>query len=317
MRHYYDYVQGLEPLKESDPLRRGTFLHKLLEHHYNPKLKVRATREAVEDAFDEHWRLLVERADEDPERLQDAEDEILMLRRIWIAHERFMAIHDVGWKVLAVEQEFEVPIPGLSETLGGVIDLIIEYKKATWIVEHKTGAQPINPAMLNLDSQFSDYFYAGYKILGKAPAGVIYDYIRTKPPSYPKINQDGTVSKAKCDTDKHTFIQTLKANNLSLDDYQDRINMLPDHLVSLRHPVSRTKAQLTTFLQELIECTSAMQLFTGKYRNDTRDCTWDCAFFDVCTAEYLGGNSDNARKANFRIRQKDEVHHGPRKGQTG
>ena len=107
----------------------------------------------------------------------------------------------------------------------------------------------------------------------------------------------------------------LKANNLSLGDYQDRINLLPDYVVSLRHSVSRTKAQLSSFLQELVHCVKAIQQFSGKYRNDTRDCVWDCAFFDICVAEYLGGDSTNARKAKFRIREKDEVHHGPRKKQ--
>ena len=287
MKHHYSYIEDLSPKQVSIKLSKGSFIHKLLEIWYGKGTK-KAKKASIEKQFKE-WEVHVY-SPEANVPTEEREVEVNSVKQVWASYLLSVKTLDKGFKTKAVEHNFHIPLPGTDLILSGTIDLVLTKSSGgLWVMEHKTGAIDRLSHIMSIDDQLSNYFYATYKEFGVLPRGVILNFIRTKPISRPRILKDGTVSRAKCATDQATYTAVVKEAGEKLKDYAPFISTFPKILIPQRFSTNRTKAQIMSFMGEVARCALACRSQTGKYRNPTWDCTWDCEHMDLCMIDYTGG----------------------------
>lgn len=135
--------------------------------------------------------------------------------------------------------------------LMGYMDMIVEQSGHIWVVENKFLKQ-VSTGHLDLDPQVSTYMLGAFAC-GIQPVGVIYNIIRMS--SGPTAQQDPVVRKL----------------------------------------LYRNKEGLRAKLEEIKMQGRAMATFENEggdiYRNETRDCSWDCPYFQVCLGITDNGSS--------------------------
>lgn len=169
--YHYKYRENLEPRLKSPALKRGAWIHSLLEAYYKGKDWREVHRELV-DQFNE----LLE---EEKEYYGDLPGEC----------EYLMTLYEQTYrddKPVLVEYEFEkFPIsPSSKVLLKGRIDLVIsDPKRGIWLVEHKTASRIPNEDERLVNPQVALYIPVVERLLGGIKVqGVIWNYIRTKIP---------------------------------------------------------------------------------------------------------------------------------------
>ncbi len=89
-----------------------------------------------------------------------------------------------GWSVVAVEQKFELPMPGCDGRYGikGAIDLVVRNRQGQLLlVDHKSSAMPF-PSELDTWTQGPIYGWAWHQLTGEWPQAVCWNGISTKAP---------------------------------------------------------------------------------------------------------------------------------------
>lgn len=167
--YHYKYRENLEPRLKSLALKRGAWMHSLLEAYYKGE-DWRKTHQELVDQFNE----LLE---EEKEYYGDLPGEC----------EYLMNLYEETYndKPILVEHKFEkFPIsPSSKVLLRGRIDLVIEDpQRGIWLVEHKTASRIPNEDERLVNPQVALYIPVVERILGTKVQGVLWNYIRTKIP---------------------------------------------------------------------------------------------------------------------------------------
>jgi hypothetical protein len=191
---------------------------------------------------------------------------------------------DETWHVIAPEQTFQIEIPyrtkaGVLVLYCGTFDLVYRDLRTDeiWLGEHKT-AKAISLGHLPLDDQAGSYWAVASRVLqhegvlgkGDSIAGIMYNFLRKGfPDERPRnaegqyLNKDGSVSKNQAAP------------------------------LFVREPVERTRKERATQLRriqnEAYWMRAAKKAPDQIYKNPTRDCQWDCSFFDMCQLHEKGG----------------------------
>lgn len=313
---FYKYVERLKKriANERDlPLRRGTWMHRLLEVHY-----------AGGDWKKEHALLTAqfsELFDEEKDALGDLPNECKMLMRSYMWHygaDKSDPMH--GWNVLGTEMTLECPWPDGRGMYRGRIDVMVEDEYGLWIVDHKTHKQLPDFTFRLLDWQSALYIWAARE-MGYDVQGFIWNYIRTKAPSWPQLAYAGKanerLSTAALDTDYPTYYLGVKAMN-RLD---DPVAIAKLHQLKTQRWAHGKPQTSPFFRRETLEKDDAMLArvvgaamrkrdqmreydwsdrdTVGRISGD-RACRW-CDYNKLCVTELFGGNARIIRKTEFRI----------------
>jgi len=294
MQHYYAYKLKLEKKVPGLPLTLGSLGHRLLEAKYRDG----DWRPELEKYVEEEWGKMFE---EQQAEYGDLPGEAERLMR---GYDYFWK--NDKWKPLGTEVSFLVR---LTEKIGiaGVIDLIVEDTNGKiWVVDHKFVKSIPEDDYLLMELQTTLYYFATVLKYGKGKvAGVILNYIRTKAPTIPKINKDGTLSKAKVDTDIPTLMQVIKENNLNQDDYKELIERAEvtsrQFYVRKRldRPINLLKIALKEAAATVIDCYSERPLT----RTIIKQCSWDCDYLPICFAELQGHDTKFLIKQQYKIKE--------------
>jgi hypothetical protein len=117
-------------------------------------------------------------------------------------------------KALAIEADFELRMGALL--YGGTIDLVTQSPDGEIIVwDHKTTrfAHEVWDHRLQLDTQFVGYSHATERgvVPGVPPGAVTFRWsvVRSKPPSTPHLNKDGSFSVAAIETTPEIYADAL------------------------------------------------------------------------------------------------------------
>lgn len=134
------------------------------------------------------------------------------------------------WEILVcdgkpmVEFEAQVPIAPIGEydTLECHFDLVARNTKTdlTWIIDFKTRAAFRGDDDQETNLQFIMYQFA-LRRLGVEVAGSMTYQIRNKVPAWPRLNVNGTMSRADIASDWPTYWAALVDAGLDPDDYAD------------------------------------------------------------------------------------------------
>lgn len=304
----YRNVDKLVPKVRDRPMHIGSWLHACLEWHY----RVGDWR-IGHDLFVTDYNKLFE----EERRSLDKTTEPLpaQIERIMAGY-LFRYEHD-GWKVLAVEKDWRSEVHyrvagGKLETilLGGKVDLLIEDEDSLiWVVDTKSTQKiPVPAAFHAMDPQLILYPWGIQRdpewadiLQGRPLAGVIFNYARSKAPTVPKMNKDGSISKQAIVTDYLTARQFLLDNGkdpANYSEYLDELRASNDMLVRYKLPISEVATKRVVY--ETLRTARSILDHSDVVRNVTRDCD-RCAYRTICRMELFGMDSTFTREHDFTI----------------
>lgn len=303
----YKQVQRLKPRILTKPLKRGTWMHYLLEEHHAGRdwQKMHA---ALSAKYNEMF-------DEEKDAYGNLPVECRQLMESYIWHYK-----DDPWKVHETEFTVEAEFPD-GTLYRGKVDALVENQFGLWIVDHKTHSRIPDRSHRILDAQSALYIWAAKK-MGIPVEGFIWNYLKTSAPAVPKLLKDGSrLHKRIGDTDYLTFtreVQRLKreegyrirqedvdfANKLKGHRYRPNEPQLSEFFQ--RHTLEKDDVMLRQVAAEAYHTAKRMasypfhQLSIVERNNDRSNCTFMCSYEDLCTTELMGGNR-NALMKNFTV----------------
>lgn len=302
----YKYDQRLVPKKKVRPLFLGSWIHACLESHYKQgdwKLGHALYLAEWNKLFDEEKLALRTRGKTVGPPLPELVERI-MRSYLWY-------YRGDGWKVYAVEQKFkfEVTVDGLTFIFKGIIDLIIEDEEGhLWIIDHKSASTiPEATAFHAMDPQLMLYPWGAEIEWGLEVTGIIYNYVKSKPPSIPQINKDGSLSRRKILTDFPTAVRFFRENGYDPNDFRDILLPLRKRSPFLRrYRLPREDYVTNQIVADARGTIGAIAAGGHRSRTITRDCARMCPYHDLCRAELNGFDTEHMRKMDFTIKPQDE-----------
>lgn len=312
----YKYLHRLQPKRRGRALHIGNWLHRCLETFY----------------LEDDWRIGHQEYLDEWDKLFDEEKELLSKKttraKSWTPLpeqiERIMKSYiwyykNDGWKVYAVEEEFEIVIGQFMDSQGNIIkvyangriDLIVEDEEGNfWVVDHKsTGNIPEPGAFHAMNPQLILYPVGIKESEGIKAAGIFFNYISSKAPSIPQLTKKtGQISRRKVKTDYPTYRRFLKENGYDPADFQEILRPLRKRSPFLRrYRLPREKKVTATILRDFVA--GAKDIHESKQkkfhqRNITKECASFCEFHDLCRGELNGADMSHMRKTMFTVREK-------------
>lgn len=301
----YKYVHRLKPRLLGQPLKRGTWVHELLEVHTKGG-DWRKHHKKLSAQFDKMF-------DEEKEMYGDMPREIEHLMESYFWHYK-----KDPWIYHESEFELEVELPNGS-IFRGKVDNLIENSSGLWLVDHKTHKTLPNLRYKMLDTQSPLYIWAARKN-GIPVNGFIWNYIRWKEPTYPKLAYAGKanerLSKVNIETDYPTFKRGLKALGQNLEDHKDKLDYLKGQRYEpgqpqtspffLRYVMEKQDDLIERVIKELRRTEKRMRKYDfsdpdAVERTVGRHCEFMCSYTDICGMELFGGNTKPIIKQNFEV----------------
>jgi RecB family exonuclease len=295
-RYRYRYVLQIRPKERKLPLERGTWLHELLMVH-NDGEDWRVRHRQLQKKFESLW-------EEEREGLGDLPGEAA---RIMQAYLRTYKSDEQRYRVVDTELDEVVTLPnGLQ--LRVIVDAVLEdiLDGGLWLRDYKTRDKFARAENMMLDPQMTLYFWAMEHMGYKPIRGAQYDEIRTKAPTKPNLNKDGSLSKAKAiDTDVWTYMREIKRYGLDPEDYSDILRHIATNQKDRffrRTPIPQDAPVVRTVMKEAVQTAQEIQQAESKNRfprTFDSSCTWSCEYLNLCIAELFGGNIDPMIRMNF------------------
>ena len=317
---YYKYALRLQPKQTSLPLKRGTWMHSLLEEKY----KGRDWRKVHKQLTAKFSNLF----DEEKEKLGDLPRECQSLMESYEWFYGDPEYEDYEWNVLEVERKIEANMPN-GHLFRGVVDLIVEDEFGIWLVDHKTHGKLPEWDYRLLDEQSTLYVWAAREA-GIPVQGFIWNYISTSPlPEYNQVLKDESKFYSKsfnADTTYPAFVKGIrKAQALypetflkNADDkvaYRSRLAVLKDQRWKGPHQMSNSSFFRRDVLEksdDLIERVLKSVVRTSdtmhSYDFSDPDCVerdvnmckgFMCNFKDLSMSDLVNGDSSILQKRNY------------------
>lgn len=314
----YKYAERLKPrfvTKRDKPLKRGTWFHALLEDHYAGR-----SWQAMHAKFTDQYNELF---DEEKEALGDLPTELRDMMRSYLWHygaDKDDPYH--GTKTIGTEVTLECPWPDSpngSDIYRCRVDRIYEDEWGMWAEDTKTNKTLPDHTIRLIDAASPLYIWClrenGYPV-----QGFVWNYVRAKTPSKPKLAYEGTkrerLSTAALDTDYPTMVRGLRELGLNPADYKDILRPLYNQRYKYGQVQTSsffrrdTLEKDTGMIQRAIAAAMRTRDHMHGYAWDDpdsieravdRSCTYMCSFTNLCVVEFVGGDSQTLRKRDFRV----------------
>ena len=288
---YYRHVEGLRPKRKSSALYMGSILHDILK--------------VFNTGGD--WKKILEAYAEQFKKLFIAEQEDL--GDIIGNAERIIEGYIEKWgdplPFISVEEKIRDIKFIRGTTLTIKTDGVIE-DNGHWLIEHKS-TKKFRPDQISLFNPQGVLYLWGLRQVGIKVKGILWDYIRTKPPTIPRILKDGTVSrKQSVDTDYDTYLAAIEIAQEDAKDYTDMLDMLKDRgetfyrRTLLVVPEPTIKLIIEDLKQTAIEI-SRLQYFPTRNIN-IMSCR-GCQFRRICEAVLSNLDAEFIKKKDFKTRR--------------
>jgi RecB family exonuclease len=296
-KYFLKYIEKLRPIKKSRNLFVGTWIHSLLEaHDLGEDMKVKMAQ-----LIEENWApLFIEEKQEFGDVPEDT-------RRIIRRYFRKYGENDKRYTPVMVEQDFMIQVPHSPIVLTGKIDKITtDERDRYWIWEHKTAKKiPVDETQRMIESQTGLYSYIveWFMKLGILPrkpiAGVLFDYIRSSPPSPPFELKSGGLSKAKNKTscDYHEYLAKIKELGLNVNDYKSTLSEIKAKDVEFLNRVAITKSDRTVYNTVRNFVYSSQEIWNRMHQENAfypKHVDWTCTggskcdYLDACVLDLQG-----------------------------
>jgi hypothetical protein len=303
----YKYYHRLKPKMMGSPLKRGGWVHELLEVHGQGG-----------DWKKHHKKLCIkfeELFDEEKDFYGDMPTEIETIMKSYFWHYK----RD-PWTYHESELELEAMLPN-GILLRGQVDNLIENEYGLWLVDHKTHKTIPNLRYRMLDTQSPLYIWLAWQ--NNIPVqGFIWNYVRWKAPTVPKLAYAGTarerLSTRAIETDYPTYLRAIKEYgfNPKKKPYSIELERLkaqrytPGELTTSpffqRVVMEKSEALVDRVLKEAMRTTERMNSYDfsdpeAVERTVGRHCEYMCSYTDLCGMELLGAHTKPLIKQNFEV----------------
>lgn len=309
-QYWYKYILRLKPVMVGVPLRRGIWMHELLEAHHKG----------------EDWRLkhvelcakYDELLDEEKDYYGDLPDDCYTLMRAYV----YYYAND-PWETQETEFTInaELPMKSALVVYRGRVDTLFTDMFGLWIGDHKTHLRLPGLSFRILDAQSALYVWAALES-GLEVEGFKWNYLRTVGPSKPRVVKAGDrLYKKLGDTDYHTFGVTVK-QFLKTGELKRMTPEIRDMLARLkaeqyvpgepqnspffrRDPLEKDDGMLNQVVSEVVHTVARIRNYPFHRpeiieRVVDRSCEY-CPFTDLCTTELMGGNTKYLLKNRFKV----------------
>jgi len=314
--------QNLEPIRSPAAFEFGTAIHAGLEAYYDPRSwSTFSWSDRRQFALDGFRRELAEQLNARREPDTGAislEDEMDFQERTLLG-EGMLKHYCEYWQdkdtftPLKTEIEFEVPVPGLQDTVyQGRIDALVEDQHGGyWIVDHKTRGQFGGTDHYELDEQSGSYCWALQEMLGLKIEGVIFNELLKSVPKKPELLVRGGLSKNRSQrTTYELYLQALKDNNIAPHDYLDFLEFLREkgNPFFRRIQVHRSQTELKNLGEQIRQ--EALDMFDPNLRIYPAPGMFNCmgcSYRLPCLAINDGSDVQWIIEANFKKREEANV----------
>jgi hypothetical protein len=306
----YKYIEDLEAVRKGRALYKGSWIHACLETHYRDgdwQLGHLQYLTEYNKLFDEEKEMLDGKYGPLPQQI-----ERIIRSYLWYWR-------NDGWEVIATEKDLESVVK-LPIVFHGRTDLIIrDGDGLNWVVDHKSALNIPDPRSYHaMDPQLMLYPWDVEKELRIKIAGVIYNYVGSRPPSVPQLLKSGGLSKRKVRTDYPTLYRFLKKNGYDPNDFAHVLGPLQRKSPFLRRyrlPREKvvTKGVIADFYNSGLEIYAKRNAHAAGekvhfIRNITKDCATGCSFHNLCFQELNGFDTTIMRRSDFRKREVEVDH---------
>jgi hypothetical protein len=243
---------------------------------------------------------------------------------MWVDLDRKM-YSDKNLEFISLEQEFDIPMPMPSGKkskmvrLGGRFDGIVKHVPSDtyWIWETKTSRsiQELVRSLTN-DEQCGVYAYAASQMLGVPITGILYNILRKKVPTEPKLLSGGTLSKA-ANVDCTAFFYIKCIHDIYPDwepdtiqgFYGDILEVLTEKETTFfqRFPVYRTKYEISRLMENIYYTSKEMLVAKDKPTMQYPAPSWlncqFCHFRSPCVTMNAGGDFEVLLREEYQNRE--------------
>lgn len=304
---------NLESKTPITPLFFGTNIHAALATYYDP-VTPRDPAPAKEVFLNKTYVYLAQFDDPPQEKVDWIDEQVVLGSGMLDNYFRYAEEND-NFKVIWVERQLEVPIPGLpgvsyTFTLDGlVVDDVGRY----WILEHKTAAQLFEEQeWLSNDDQCGSYLWALTQLDPPIYAeGVIYNSIRKKVPQplRPLVNGGFSIARNQ-DTTFAVAIETLRNHYgripVRYHEFLDMLKEKPENFVQ-RTPVRRNRKEIQILGESLRAEVLDMINNPTIYRSPSRINCQGCPFLAPCIMKWEGSDFTYYLHSQYKRREKEWV----------
>lgn len=303
----YDYawVQNIEPKKPAAPLIRGTILGQCLD-----RLAAKKGIAPVIQKYEVEYGKLFKAEQEEYGDLLGECERIVNKYRTLYKDDGLKYLKGKDGNPFEIEVETEFKLPGINVHFTGHIDKLPQDRDGKILVlDHKSHKSIPGPDARYNDFQLLTYIWL-LPLSGLPKAdGVLWDYLRTKPPTVPEVLKNGSLTRrANLDSDYDTYLETLQENNLNPEDYKDVLDRFKAEggnryyeRVKLPAPQKElVENMVSDFKKTIIQIVDDTK--KGHFvRNMGRDCG-RCSFYNLCQMELRGYDTEFIRKSSYRPR---------------
>lgn len=307
----YKYVEGLVPKRRAVQLLRGSIIGECLD-----------VRAEMHPGKDLHWNEVLDRyykeyrrvIAEDPEQYGSLINDCAnIMMRYTRQYEDEKLTYWAPPKGKPYEHRVEVELMP-DVTFIGYIDKIPEDERGRfWIMDHKSHKKLPDENDRFVDLQLVFYSWAAPLSGLPKPAGVIWDYVRTKLPAVPEVLKSGELSKRKdIDTDEATYRTAIRQNGLREKDYADILAIIREkgtnrffNRVQLPSP---NKDLVRNVVNDARVTASEIMHLGGKARTRHMNMTCkQCQYFALCQAEVRGLDAGFIRETEYTVKERDDA----------
>lgn len=309
MQADYKYAQRLKPKRLNPNLKRGQWIHEVLEIFHKGG-DWRAHHEKLAAQFNQMF-------DEERDYYGNMPEEVLAMAEAYIWHYKLDP-----WETIETEGTLEARFPDGS-LYRGKFDWLIENESGIWLVDHKSHKTLPDLSFRLRDPQSMLYVWAAKK--NKIPVkGFIWNYLRWKVPTKPEVvykkSNNPRFSKTQVDTDYPTYYRALKEaraeypNFRITEEYKDRLARLKAMRYSPGAPQDSPFFRRVVLERDddMIRRVVRSNYFTAKRMNAypfgeeyvervvNRSCNFECSYTDLCNLELMGGDTRLLRRQNYK-----------------
>lgn len=251
-------------------------------------LRGKSWKKAVDEWLQEEISKRAPLFDEQRFEIQEVVDLILAIMP------RYLSQYQDSFEPLLVEHKFDIPVRGIKTRLIGYWDALVRGEDGKlWLLEHKfPQARFRTDDNLDLDGQIGIYQYAAHR-LGYPIVGTIYNQLLARLPAIPKLNKDGSVSRAVVYTDLQTYIDFVKKQKLDPSDYEEMGGKLVDFRFFQRNHIYRSPIETRLFARDMEHRIWDMQKKKKHiYRSESFIICGMCSYRELCLESLKGGDID-------------------------
>lgn len=338
-RWWWEYRDGLRTTEVQMALWFGIGIHIGLAHYYG-NMGYKRNMDFI-DLWDDYCdndpiSTVLKAAPDGFSEDETWVDAKLLGRQMLLGHHETFG-GDPDWDVIYTEEPFEIGIPDPRDP-SGESDVVIfnstfdgvyrsKSDKRFRLMEHKT-AKAISTDHLPLDDQGGSYYavasivlkHKGILSAKQAIDGITYNFLRKGLPDLRPKDRAGYATNKPI---KRHYIEALaKVEPLANDKWSldklasaaaelnikvlgDRSLQQPPPLFE-RHNFTRTRSEIKTQIDRIAAEGIVMEgMRNGSlplYKNPTRDCHWDCSFFNMCQLHEQNVDWEEFRDAVFIVR---------------